>query len=69
MEGTSMVAQHKTLADGTGAGVAWRMANPISQAQWVMKQRRYLIGFRGATEAAEEESVEAEAVEMEIAAM
>ena len=38
-EGSSMVAQHKTLVDGTGAGVAWLMANPISQAQWVMEQR------------------------------
>ena len=35
-----MKAQHKTLADGTGAGVAWLMANPISQAQWVIEQRR-----------------------------
>lgn len=40
VEGASMKAQHKTLADGTGAGVAWLMANPISQAQWVIEQRR-----------------------------
>ena len=33
-------AQQKTLANGTGAGAAWLMANPISQAQWVMEQRR-----------------------------
>ena len=38
--GALMKAQHKTLANGTGAGVAWLLANPISQAQWVMEQRR-----------------------------
>ena len=30
VEGASMVAQHKIMADGTGAGVAWLMANTIS---------------------------------------
>ena len=30
VEGALMEAHHKTLADGTGAGVAWLMANPIS---------------------------------------
>ena len=39
-EGASMVAQHKTLADGTGAGMAWLMVNPTSQAQWVIEQKR-----------------------------
>ena len=36
VEGTLMKAQHKTLADGSGACMAWLMANPISQAQWVI---------------------------------
>ena len=40
VEGTLMKAHHKPLADGTGAGMAWLMANPILQAQWVMEQRR-----------------------------
>ena len=40
VEGASMVAQHKTLDNGTEAGVTYLMANPISQAQWVMDQRR-----------------------------
>ena len=35
-----MKPQHKMLADGTEAGIAWLMANPISQAQWVMKERQ-----------------------------
>ena len=40
VEGASVKAQHKTLANGTDAGVAWLLANSISQAQWVMEQRR-----------------------------
>ena len=39
-EGASMVVHRKTLANDTGAGVIWIMANPISQAQWVLEQRR-----------------------------
>ena len=42
VEGTSMKAQRKTLADGAGVGVSWLMANPILQAQWVMEKRREL---------------------------
>ena len=30
VEGALIKAQHKTLADGTGAGMAWLMVNPIS---------------------------------------
>ena len=35
-----MKAQYKTLAGGTGAGVAWLITDPISQAQWVIEQRQ-----------------------------
>ena len=40
VEGASMKAQLKTLANGTSAIIAWLMTNPISQDQWVMEQRR-----------------------------
>ena len=38
--GASTKGQHKTLADGTGAGLGWLMAQSITSAQWVMEQRR-----------------------------
>ena len=37
--GASMVAQHKTMPDGTGAGKGWIMAGPIRKANFVMDQR------------------------------
>ena len=40
MPGTSMVVQHKILTDGTGAGIRWLLTGLISQAQWVVAQRK-----------------------------
>jgi len=40
VEGASMRGQHKSLADGLGAGMGWIMRGPIAQAQWVVDQRR-----------------------------
>ena len=40
VEGASMRGQHKSLANGTGAGMGWIMRGPIAQAQWVVDQRR-----------------------------
>ena len=40
VEGASMRGQHKSLADGLGAGMGWIMRGPIAQAQWVVNQRR-----------------------------
>ena len=39
-EGTSVVTQHKTLADGTVVGVVWLMTNSISQAHLIIERRR-----------------------------
>ena len=38
--GACMVAQHKTLPDGTGAGKGWILAQSITKAQYVMDGRR-----------------------------
>ena len=35
-QGASMVAQHKSLANGEGCGMGWIMANAVSKAQFVM---------------------------------
>ena len=34
-----MVAQHKSLSNGEGCGVAWMMANAVSKAQFVMDRQ------------------------------
>ena len=35
-QGASMVAHHKSLPDGTGAGMGWILANIIRKSQFVM---------------------------------
>ena len=40
-QGASMVAQHKSLANGTGCGMGWIMANSISKAQFVMDRQKH----------------------------
>ena len=39
-QGASMVAQHKSLSDGTGSGMGWILANSIRKAQFVMQQQQ-----------------------------
>ena len=38
-QGASMVAQHKSLANGEGCGMGWIMANSVSKAQFVMDRQ------------------------------
>ena len=38
-QGACMVAQHKSLSNGEGCGVAWMMANAVSKAQFVMDRQ------------------------------
>ena len=68
-----MKTQHKTLADGTGAGVALLMANPILQAQYrlLLSRGESLDDSSKEMEAAAEVAVDetVEAVEAEIAAI
>jgi hypothetical protein len=37
--GASMKAQHKTLPDGTGAGMGWILAQNLRKANFVMDRR------------------------------
>mgnify|MGYP000441937942 FL=1 len=36
----SMVAQHKTLPDGTGAGLGWNIAQSVDKAQYTMRDMK-----------------------------
>jgi hypothetical protein len=36
----SMVAQHKTLPDGTGARLGWKIAQSMDKAQYTMRNMR-----------------------------
>ena len=39
-QGSSMIAQHKSLPDGTDAGMGWILANIIIKAQFVMQHHQ-----------------------------
>ena len=41
-QGASMVAQNKSLPDGTGASMGWIIANSISKAQFLMQRHKEL---------------------------
>ena len=46
-QGACMVAQHKSLTNGEGCGVAWMMANAVTKAQFVMDRQHAIRKQQG----------------------
>jgi len=46
-QGACMLAQHKSLANGEGCGMAWMMANAVSKVQFVMDRQHTIKKQQG----------------------